>query len=72
MKAYLDDSHSFPESGNVRMWQVARFLAVSESTVFRKIKEPGFPQPVRLSSRLVVFDAAAIRHWRDAQAEKRS
>jgi hypothetical protein len=26
-----------------------------------KVKHPDFPQPVRLSSRLVVFDAAEIR-----------
>ncbi|EAZ2897560.1 AlpA family phage regulatory protein [Salmonella enterica] len=50
----------FPLSGNVRIRQVAH-LAMTESTVHRRVKETGFPRPVHLSSRLVVFDAAEIR-----------
>ncbi|EBY7874954.1 AlpA family phage regulatory protein [Salmonella enterica subsp. enterica serovar Muenster] len=34
---------------------------MTESTVHRRVKETGFPRPVHLSSRLVVFDAAEIR-----------
>ncbi|RPH28333.1 AlpA family phage regulatory protein [Buttiauxella warmboldiae] len=67
MKTYFDDNNPFPENGNVRMHQVARFLAMSESSVYRKMKEPNFPQPTRRSSRLVVFDAAEIRQWRASQ-----
>ena len=58
----------FPLSGNVRIRQVAQFLAMSESTVHRRVKEAGFPQPVQLSSRLVVFDAAEIRQWQQRRA----
>ncbi|ENO0457033.1 AlpA family phage regulatory protein [Salmonella enterica] len=58
-------SLDFPLSGNVRIRQVALFLAMSESTVHRRVKDPGFPQPVRLSSRLVVFDAAEVRRWQE-------
>lgn len=58
-------SLDFPLSGNVRIRQVALFLAMSESTVHRRVKDPGFPQPVRLSSRLVVFDAGEARRWQE-------
>ncbi|EPU4064655.1 AlpA family phage regulatory protein, partial [Klebsiella pneumoniae] len=36
---------------------------MSESSVYRLIKNTDFPRPVHLSSRLVVFDAAEIRQW---------
>lgn len=55
----------FPLSGNVRIRQVAQFLAMSESTVYRRMKEPGFPKAAHLSARLVVFDAAEVRRWQE-------
>lgn len=58
-------SLDFPLSGNVRIRQVAQFLAMSESTVHRRMNDPGFPQPVHLSARLVVFDAAEVRRWQE-------
>uniref|UniRef100_UPI00258EF40B AlpA family transcriptional regulator n=1 Tax=Klebsiella sp. TaxID=576 RepID=UPI00258EF40B len=63
MKTRADNNDAFPESGNVRMRQVVQFLAMSESSVYRLIKNTDFPRPVHLSSRLVVFDAAEIRQW---------
>ncbi|HDM8439354.1 helix-turn-helix transcriptional regulator [Yersinia enterocolitica] len=53
----------FPLSGNARIKSVAAFLAISEATVWRKVKQPGFPQPTKLSERVTVFDAAEIRQW---------
>lgn len=55
MKIRADSNDAFPESGNVRMRQVVQFLAMSESSVYRLIKDTDFPRPVHLSSRLVVF-----------------
>lgn len=63
MKTRADSNDAFPESGNVRIRQVVQFLAMSESSVYRLIKNTDFPRPVHLSSRLVVFDAAEIRQW---------
>ena len=68
MKTSADSNDAFPESGNVRMRQVVQFLAMSESSVYRLIKNPAFPRPVHLSSRLVVFDAAEIRQWQQRRA----
>lgn len=36
MKTSADSNDAFPESGNVRMRQVVQFLAMSESSVYRK------------------------------------
>lgn len=55
MKTSADSNDAFPESGNVRMRQVVQFLAMSESSVYRLIKNTDFPRPVHLSSRLVVL-----------------
>lgn len=36
MKTRVDSNDAFPESGNVRMRQVVQFLAMSESSVYRR------------------------------------
>lgn len=48
MKIRADSNDAFPESGNVRMRQVVQFLAMSESSVYRLIKDTDFPRPVHL------------------------
>lgn len=45
MKTSADSNDAFPESGNVRMRQVVQFLAMSESSVYRLIKNTDFPAP---------------------------
>lgn len=45
MKTRVDSNDAFPESGNVRMRQVVQFLAMSESSVYRLIKNTDFPAP---------------------------
>ncbi len=45
MKIRADSNDAFPESGNVRMRQVVQFLAMSESSVYRLIKDTDFPAP---------------------------
>ena len=45
MKTSADSNDAFPESGNVRMRQVVQFLAMSESSVYRLIKNTDFPRP---------------------------
>lgn len=46
MKIRADSNDAFPESGNVRMRQVVQFLAMSESSVYRLIKDTDFPGTV--------------------------
>ena len=42
MKTRADSNDAFPESGNVRMRQVVQFLAMSESSVYSRIKNTDF------------------------------
>jgi predicted DNA-binding transcriptional regulator AlpA len=72
MKQHPSKQTQFPLSGNARVKSVAIFLAISEATVWRKVKQPGFPQPTKLSERVTVFDAAEIRQWLSQRVAERS
>lgn len=63
MKEHYPLLTTFPYSGNARVKSVAKFLAISKATVWRKAKQPDFPKPTKLSERVTVFDAAEIRSW---------
>lgn len=67
----LKQINSFPESGNVRIKNVAQFLSVSEATVWRRAKDPDFPKPIKLTPRITVFDAKEIRNWVDSKRNTR-
>ncbi|MEI7182582.1 AlpA family phage regulatory protein [Pectobacterium carotovorum] len=69
-KHQIEQDH-FPLSGNVRIKNVAKFLAISEATIWRKVKQRGFPQPTKLSERVTVFDAAEIRQWLNQRIAER-
>lgn len=53
----------FPTCGNARAKQVAQFLGVHISTVWRYTQRADFPKPHALTEGVTVFDAAAIRAW---------
>ncbi|HAK3334000.1 TPA: AlpA family phage regulatory protein [Salmonella enterica] len=53
----------FPHSGNARARQVAEYLGVHISTIWRYARRPDFPQPQTLTDGVTVFDAAKIREW---------
>ncbi|HFZ9214777.1 TPA: helix-turn-helix transcriptional regulator [Salmonella enterica subsp. diarizonae serovar 61:r:-] len=53
----------FPHSGNARARQVAEYLGVHISTVWRWAKSPDFPQPKVLSDGITVWNAAEVRKW---------
>lgn len=55
----------FPLNGNARAKQVAEYLGVHISTVWRWAKRPDFPQPKVLSDGITVWNAAKVRTWND-------
>lgn len=56
------------QTQSLRPKQAAQHLGVARCTLWRWAKErPDFPKPRRLSSRCIVFDAAELTAWRDAQ-----
>lgn len=51
--------------------QAAEFLGIGVSTLWRWLNERAdMPRPIKLSSRVAIFDGQALREWRDAQAAK--
>jgi predicted DNA-binding transcriptional regulator AlpA len=51
-------------SGASKHFQIAR------STLWQWVKRPGFPQPLKASSRVTLFDIAAIERYLQAQAAR--
>jgi prophage regulatory protein len=49
----------------LRMNQVAQMLGVGRSTVFKYIKDKGFPKGKKLSQRLTVYKYSEIQAWLD-------
>ena len=56
-------SESFPTKGYVRRKQVAAYLSVSETTVWRMVKTGKLPKSKKLSSRVAVWNAEEIIEW---------
>lgn len=52
-----------PETGFLRQPQVLAFVPISKSTLWRRIQSRTFPAPVKLSERVTVWRAEAIRRW---------
>lgn len=56
---------------SLRPQQAAAYLGIGKATLWRWVKERAdFPKPIPLSARCTVFDADALRAWRDSQGGK--
>ena len=58
--AYQDIA-PFPVEGKVRAKQIAKFLSIGLSTFWLYVNQGRVKQPMRLSARVSVWDAAYIR-----------
>lgn len=56
-----------PITGFVRQWQVLRHIPISKSTLWRRVQDKTFPQPIKLSERVTVWRVEQIRDWIAAQ-----
>jgi predicted DNA-binding transcriptional regulator AlpA len=52
---------ALPENGLVRLLELLRYIPVSRSTVYSKIKAGVWPAPVRISERVVAWRVSDIR-----------
>lgn len=50
----------------VRLSEVCRLLGISRSTIYKRLSDGTFPQPVRLGPRTVRWRIEAIDSWRDS------
>jgi predicted DNA-binding transcriptional regulator AlpA len=47
----------------MRIGTLARFLDCSVATTRRKSREPGFPEPIKLSQKFVAWKRSDIEQW---------
>lgn len=59
---------AIPETGFLRQSQVLKFVPISKSTLWRRVKVRTFPAPVKLSERITVWRVEDIRWWIEEQA----
>lgn len=57
---------ALPATGFLRQPQVL-LVPVSKSTLWRRVQDQTFPQPIRLVGRITVWRVEDIRHWIDLQ-----
>ena len=61
-----------PDTGFLRQSQVLRFVPISKSTLWRRVRARTFPEPVKLSERVTVWRAEDIRRWIQLQGSTQS
>ncbi len=57
---------SFRPRGLLRLAEVCELLAVSRSTIYRRVSDGSFPAPIRLGSHSVRWRLEEVQAWRDA------
>ncbi len=58
---------TLPSIGFVRKTTILPMLGFSATTLWRRVKQGTFPQPVKLSERVTAWRVEDIRAWMDAQ-----
>lgn len=61
-------AQGLPRSGFIRAKRFAAALDIGESTLWKWAAENRIPQPIKLSPRVTVWDAAAVHEWMSARA----
>lgn len=60
---------ALPATGFVRLADLRPIIGLSDSSIWRRVKAHTFPQPLKLSERVTVWRAEAIRQWLDEQGQ---
>lgn len=58
---------ALPVTGYVRLSDLRTIIPLSDSTIWRRVRQGTFPAPVKLSERVTAWRAESIRQWLDAQ-----
>lgn len=58
-----DTSLDLPQSGFIRQVELLKIIPFSPATLWRKVKDGSFPQPVKLSARVTAWGVEDIRAW---------
>lgn len=49
---------------------VKEITSFSRATIYRKIKESGFPKPIKISTKRVVWDEVQVKAWLNEQVSR--
>lgn len=60
---------ALPVTGFVRLADLRQIIPLSDSTIWRRVRQGTFPAPVKLSERVTAWKAEAIRQWLDEQGQ---
>lgn len=66
-KPNSDYPQMLPQTGHIRVNQVAVFVPFSTSTIWRKVRAGKFPKPYILSERITAWKVEEVRAWIEAQ-----
>jgi prophage regulatory protein len=55
----------------LRIGNVMRITGLGRSTIYRMLAENAFPQPVRLTRRLIAWRRAELEQWSDGRPKVR-
>lgn len=58
---------ALPATGFLRQPQVLSVVPISKSTLWRRIQERQFPEPVKLSKRITAWRTEDVRRWIEQQ-----
>jgi len=64
-------TNTTPSAGFWRVPKVLSYLGISRSTLYRAIDEGSFPRSVRLTKKVIAWDAAEIQRWAAARLAAR-
>lgn len=63
---------AIPETGFMRFKQVQQVFPIGRTTLWDLVGRGLFPEPIRMSSRLVVWRAEEVRAWIAAQGQQKA
>jgi len=58
-----------PDSAYIRQPQALQVVPFSAATLWRKVKQGAFPEPVKLSERVTAWRVGDVRKWLDSKAQ---
>ncbi len=60
---HADQPYVLPLTGFVRQKQLATIIPFSRTTLWRKVQDKEFPQPVKLSAGITAWKVEDVRAW---------
>jgi predicted DNA-binding transcriptional regulator AlpA len=56
-----------PATGFIRLSQLLTFIPISSATIWRRVRDKTFPNPIKLGPRTTAWKAEDVRAWIEDQ-----